>query len=58
MGFDDLMARAGTIEVQGRRVQLATLDAVVRSKQVANRPKDHEALPELRSLMGHENARD
>jgi hypothetical protein len=34
------------------RVLVASLDDVIRSKEIVNRPKDRDALEELRSLRG------
>jgi hypothetical protein len=48
--FEELSARAITREVAGRAVRVADLEDVVRSKRIAGRPKDHEALPELDEL--------
>jgi hypothetical protein len=48
--FEELSARAITSEVSGRAVRVADLGDVVRSKRIAGRPKDHEALPELDEL--------
>ena len=48
--FEELSARAITSEVSGRAVRVADLEDVVRSKRIAGRPKDHEALPELDEL--------
>lgn len=51
VGFDELVKEAVTIEVTGRSVTVATLAALIRSKQVAGRPKDRQALPELERLL-------
>jgi hypothetical protein len=48
--FEELSARAVTSDVSGRAVRVADLEDVVRSKRIAGRPKDHEALPELDEL--------
>jgi hypothetical protein len=48
--FEELSARATTTEISGRTIQIADLEDVVRSKRIADRPKDHEALPELDKL--------
>jgi hypothetical protein len=45
------LARDGlTLEVDGHQIRLAPLAAIIRSKEIANRPKDHEALPQLREI--------
>ncbi|MGQ0744313.1 MAG: hypothetical protein ACT4OS_08285 [Acidimicrobiales bacterium] len=50
MGFDELIGRATVQDVKGRIARIAALDDVIASKERANRPKDREALPELRAL--------
>ena len=37
--------------IQGVTVLVARLDDVIRSKQAANRPKDHRTLPVLLQLL-------
>jgi len=48
--FEELLARARTAEISGHTVLVADLEDVVRSKRIADRPKDHEALSELDKL--------
>jgi hypothetical protein len=48
--FEELSARAITSEVSGRAVRVADLQDIIRSKRIADRPKDREALPELEEL--------
>ncbi|MGO9956254.1 MAG: hypothetical protein ACLP50_09790 [Solirubrobacteraceae bacterium] len=48
--FEELSARAITSDVSGRAVRVADLEDAVRSKRIAGRPEDHEALPELDEL--------
>ena len=48
--FEELSARAITSEVSGRVVRVADLQDIIRSKRIADRPKDREALPELEGL--------
>lgn len=55
IGYDDLVSRASNMTLHGVRVRVAALPDVIASKEWANRPKDHEALPELRGLAGHED---
>ncbi|MBU3751173.1 MAG: hypothetical protein FGM52_12125 [Mycobacterium sp.] len=50
-GYDDLRRDATEIELYGVTVSVASLSDVVRSKQAANRPKDHRVLPALRELL-------
>lgn len=49
--FDDLTTRSIQITVGGIVVRVAALNDIVESKQFAGRPKDLEALPELRALL-------
>lgn len=48
--YDELIGRAAVQEVHGIAVHVAALDDVIASKEWADRPKDREALPELRDL--------
>lgn len=50
-GFEDLRQDAITIVLGGSPVLLASLADVIRSKDAANRDKDHRALPVLRKLL-------
>lgn len=50
-GYEDLHRDALDTEVLGIRVEVASLADVVRSKEAADRPKDHAALPTLRRLL-------
>lgn len=46
--------RPGAVEVPapgGGRMWAASLEAIIESKEVAGRAKDHEALPELRAIL-------
>ena len=47
-GYDHLLQNAEWVNVSGYPVLVASLDDIIRSKELANRPKDHIALPELR----------
>lgn len=49
--FAELSTRAVSHDVGGAIVRLAALDDIVASKEFADRPKDREALPELRELQ-------
>lgn len=50
-GYADWSADASSEEIaEGLVVQVASLDAVIESKQAADRAKDHRALPYLESL--------
>lgn len=50
MRYSELAARARDLDLSGIVVQVAALEDVISSKEWAGRPKDLEALPELRSL--------
>ncbi len=50
-GFADLVVRAAPMTIRGVTIQVAALEDVIRSKEAANRPKDHRALPILRQLL-------
>lgn len=49
--FEQLRSRALLVELEGSTVMLASLDDIIRSKQISDRPSDHEALPELTDLL-------
>jgi hypothetical protein len=52
-GFPDyelLASRATEMSIDGHGVLVAALDDVIRSKELANRPKDHATLPILYAL--------
>jgi hypothetical protein len=49
-GYDDLIAASHERRIGRVTVKVAALDDIIRSKASANRPKDHEALPELEAL--------
>ncbi len=48
--FEELVARSERVEVDGVVVMVAGLDDIIASKESADRPKDQEALVELREL--------
>ena len=51
-GFDDLCVESDPVElVDGVIVRVATLRAIIRSKEAADREKDRRALPYLRALL-------
>jgi predicted nucleotidyltransferase len=50
------MQRRTDIAVDGIVIHLASLDDIIDSKTHADRPKDHDALPELHNLR--DTARD
>ncbi len=49
--YRKLAQDAVVVEFGESSVLVASLAAVIRSKQIADRPKDHEALPELIALQ-------
>jgi hypothetical protein len=48
--FEELVARSERVEVGGVVVMVAGLEDIIASKEWADRPKDREALVELRAL--------
>lgn len=53
--YEELVERSSVQDVHGIAVQVAALDDVIASKEWADRPKDREALPELRGLAAGGN---
>ena len=52
-GYDDLVQRVVRYDLGGAMViPVAALEDIIRSKAAADRPKDREALPILRALLG------
>lgn len=49
--YEDLVDEAQVLDYDKLRIRVASLDAIVESKEFANRPKDQEALPELHQLQ-------
>jgi hypothetical protein len=58
--YDDLLPNAteGTFGPDNTIIRVAGLEDIIGSKQWADRPKDHEALPELRSLRAKQADND
>jgi hypothetical protein len=50
-GYHELIEHAETMDAGGIRVTVASLADVIRSKETANRPKDHQTLPALQALQ-------
>jgi hypothetical protein len=48
--YEELVQRATVLQGQGFTVRAAGLDDIIRAKERASRPKDLEALPELRAI--------
>jgi hypothetical protein len=49
--YEDLVGDARALPYAGMRIRVASLNAIVASKEFANRPKDRDALPELHRLQ-------
>ena len=49
-GFEELADHSIDVPLPGTVVKVAALDDVIRSKEIANRPKDHATLPILYAL--------
>ncbi len=50
LSYEELASRSAELRFHGVVVRVADLDDVIASKEWADRPKDREALPELRRL--------
>ena len=48
-GYDDLLRRAVSRRLAGVVIHVADLGDIIVSKEAADRPKDREALPELKA---------
>jgi hypothetical protein len=48
---DELVRRASSREYLGCTIYVADLGDIITTKEIAGRPKDREALPELRALL-------
>ena len=48
--YDDLLTASEEVPLFGRSCRCATLEALIRMKRAAGRPKDFEALAELEAL--------
>ena len=55
VSYEDLVAEAVLIDLNGVTLCVASLQMIVESKEAANRPKDIEALPELHELLSHKS---
>ena len=53
--FEQLDRNAVIVDLDDASVRVASLDDIIDSKAWSNRPKDREALPELRELSDHEH---
>ncbi len=52
LDYEALAERAGVVQLESLIILVASLDDVIVSKQVADRQKDHGALPELLEIAG------
>ena len=50
LDYDELEPRSSVVRYEDITIRVASLEDIIASKEWANRPKDHEALPELRRL--------
>ncbi len=57
-GYRDLIEHAADAEFRGVRVQVADLDAIIRSKAAAGRDRDLQAIPHLRELQQRRGRRE
>jgi hypothetical protein len=48
--YEELVQRAAVLQGQGFEIHAAGLDDIIGAKERADRPKDREALPELRAI--------
>ncbi len=55
--YEQLSEQAVLLEIGGAMVPVASLDDLIRSKEVADRPRDRVALVELRELLARHHAR-
>jgi hypothetical protein len=51
IGYGELASRSEIRSVHGIDVRVAALEDIIASKEFADRPKDHDALPELREIV-------
>lgn len=56
LSYEELAGRAVAVEATGVVITVAGIDDVIASKEWANRPKDHDALSELRDLSAQRHA--
>ena len=57
--YEELRERGAVIAIGELEIPIAALEDIIRSKEIADRPADREALPELRRLRAEpEDQRD
>lgn len=49
--FEEAVADAGTLEIEGRRIQVIGLDALLKNKRAAGRPQDLADISALESKV-------
>ncbi len=54
VNYGDIADKATLIDLNGVTLRVAPLQVIIESKEVANRHKDKEALPELYELLGQD----
>lgn len=55
--YEELAERGTVLHVSGIAVRAASLEDIIAAKERANRPKDREALPELRAIRDRQASR-
>jgi len=55
-GYEELLPNAEWVAVRGCRVLVASLDDIIRSKELADRVKDHQSLEALRRFQDEQRA--
>lgn len=53
--YDDLVGRSEIVELEGTKVRVLGLEAIIESKEAAGRPKDLATLPLLKALARWED---
>ncbi len=49
-GYDEVAKASQTIEIDGLRLRVLTIDALIVAKEAMNRPRDREAVRQLRAI--------
>ncbi len=55
VSYEELVQQASVLQGEGFVIHAAGLDDIIRAKERADRPKDREALPELRAIRDSRN---
>ncbi len=48
--YEDVLRHSTTVELMGRQIRILSLDALIRAKEALNRPRDKEAVIQLRAI--------